>query len=203
MIANLTGRLSSKAPSQVILDVHGVGYDILIPLSTYFALPNLDDTVGLHIHTHFRDNAIQLFGFFTEPEKSAFGLLTGVSGIGGKLALNVLSTLPIADLLLALQTDNAEKLATVPGVGKKSAGRMILELKDKLETIQTVLPVSTALPVPSPSSQLETDAVSALINLGYRPQEVKQTVKACAAKYQGSLSLGDLIREALKGLAQS
>ena len=203
MIANLTGRLSSKAPSQVILDVHGVGYDILIPLSTYFALPNQDDTVSLHIHTHFRDNAIQLFGFFTESEKATFVLLTGVSGIGGKLALSVLSTLPIADLLSALQTDNAEKLATVPGVGKKSAGRMILELKDKLDSIRTALPASVALPLAASASQLETDAISALINLGYRPQEVKKTVKEYAAKHQGNISLGDLIRESLKGLAQS
>ncbi len=115
MIASLTGRLAFKAPTSLVLDVHGVGYEVFIPLSTYYGLPNLSDSISLSIHTHVREDAIQLFGFLTSQEKDAFVLLTSVSGVGPKLALSVLSALPVSDLVSAIQSGDIEKLTTVPG----------------------------------------------------------------------------------------
>ena len=132
MIALLTGRLAFKAPTHLALDVQGVGYEVFIPLSTYYNLPNLNDSISLSIHTHVREDAIQLFGFITQQEKEAFVLLMTVSGIGPKSALGILSALPVSDLVSAIQSADVEKLETVPGIGKKSAGRLVLELKDKL-----------------------------------------------------------------------
>ena len=118
MIALLTGLVAFKAPSHVTLDVHGVGYEVLVPLSTYYSLPNEHEPVTLSIHTHVRDDAIQLFGFLTAAEKEGFLLLTGISGIGPKLGLSVLSTLSVRDLYTAIQAGDIEKLGTVPGIGK-------------------------------------------------------------------------------------
>lgn len=134
MIASLTGRLAFKAPTYLILDVQGVGYEVFIPLSTYYGLPNLSDSISLSVHTHVREDAIQLFGFLTSQEKDAFVLLTSVSGVGPKLGLSVLSALPVSDLVSAIQSGDVEKLTTVPGIGNKSASRLVLELKDKVES---------------------------------------------------------------------
>jgi len=122
MIAFLTGRLAFKAPTHLTLDVQGVGYEVYIPLSTYYVLPNLDDITALNIHTHLREDAIQLFGFSSPREKEVFLLLTTVSGIGPKLALSVLSSLPVMELLSAIQAEDVDKLSTVPGIGKKISG---------------------------------------------------------------------------------
>ncbi len=135
MIASLTGRLAFKAPTHLVLDVHGVGYEVFIPLSTYYGLPNLSESTSLSVHTHVREDAIQLFGFLTSQEKDAFVLLTSVSGVGPKLALSVLSALPVSDLVSAIQSGDVEKLTTVPGIGNKSASRLVLELKDKVEKL--------------------------------------------------------------------
>src|SRR5215467_15650793 len=126
MIALLTGRLAFKAPTHLALDVQGVGYEVFIPLSTYYGLPNLNETASLSIHTHVREDAIQLFGFLTSQEKDAFVLLTSVSGIGPKLALSILSALPVSELVSAIQSEDVEKLTTVPGIGNKSASRLVL-----------------------------------------------------------------------------
>src|SRR5712664_1803402 len=135
MIASLTGRLAFKAPTYLVLDVHGVGYEVFIPLSTYYELPNLSESTSLSVHTHVREDAIQLFGFLTSQEKDAFVLLTSVSGVGPKLALSVLSALPVSNLVSAIQSGDVEKLTTVPGIGNKSASRLVLELKDKVEKL--------------------------------------------------------------------
>ena len=119
MIASLTGRLAFKAPTYLVLDVHGVGYEVFIPLSTYYGLPNLSESISLSVHTHVREDAIQLFGFLTSQEKDAFVLLTSVSGVGPKLALSVLSALPVSDLVSAIQSGDVEKLTTVPGIGQQ------------------------------------------------------------------------------------
>src|SRR5919108_2195679 len=132
MIAALTGRLASKAPAQITLDVQGVGYEVFIPLSTFYALPDPSELISLRIYTHLREDAIQLFGFLSAQEKDAFILLIGISGIGPKLALSVLSALSIPDFVSAVQAGDVEKLETVPGIGKKSAARIALELKDKI-----------------------------------------------------------------------
>lgn len=201
MIAFLTGRLAFKAPTHLTLDVQGVGYEVHIPLSTYYALPNLNDTTALNIHTHVREDAIQLFGFLSQSEKDAFLLLTSVSGIGPKLALSVLSGLSITDLVHAIQTEDVDKLATVPGIGKKSAGRMALELKDKIGKIKGASTRSAVSEIPGLDGPYE-DALSALINLGYRAQDVKEALKRATKAATGSLALKELIREGLKELAR-
>ena len=200
MIAFLTGRLAVKTPTHLTLDVQGVGYEVHIPLSTYYSLPNLNDSTALHIHTHLREDAIQLFGFLSQSEKEAFLLLTSVSGTGPKLALSVLSSLSVTDLVHAIQAADTEKLETVPGVGKKSAGRLTLELKDKVGKIQGIHPSSTT--EPAGFDALYEDALSALVHLGYRAQDAKDALKRVTKSASGSLALKELIREGLKELAR-
>lgn len=201
MIAFLTGRLAFKAPTHLTLDVQGVGYEVFIPLSTYYALPNLDEVTALNIHTHLREDAIQLFGFLSQGEKESFLLLTTVSGIGPKLALSILSSLSITDLVAAIQREDVDKLATVPGIGKKSAGRIALELKDKVGKIHSAgVPIAVA-----DKTGLDgpyEDALSALVNLGYRLQDAKDALKRVSATAVGPIMLKDLIREGLKELAR-
>jgi Holliday junction DNA helicase RuvA len=201
MIAFLTGRLAFKAPTHLTLDVQGVGYEVHIPLSTYYALPNLDEVTALNIHTHLREDAIQLFGFLSQSEKESFLLLTSVSGIGPKLALSVLSSLSVTDLVHAIQSEDVEKLATVPGIGKKSAGRIALELKDKVDKIYGVRPQATAADAFEPDGPYE-DALSALVNLGYRAQDAKEALQRVTKAATGSLALKELIRKGLKELAR-
>src|SRR5205809_4399653 len=201
MMASLTGRLASKHPGGVVIDVQGVGYDVLIPLSTYYRLPDPDQSVSLTIHTHVREDAIQLFGFLTAREKDAFLLLLTVSGIGPKLALSVISTLSVDDLSGAILNDDYAVLASVPGIGKKSAGRLALELKDKIEKLAGPMD-HRAAKAAEPSSRLMDDALSALTNLGYKAAEAKEVVKQVLASRNGETPLQDLIREALKELAK-
>lgn len=201
MIAALTGRLAHKAPSCITLDIQGVGYEVFIPLSTFYALPDLNESVSLSIHTHLREDAIQLFGFLTLSEKEAFVLLTSISGVGPRLALSVLSAMSVSDLVSAIRAGDVEKLATVPGIGKKSAGRIALELKDKVEKLRLV-PTRTPDSSASPADRLQDDALSALVNLGYRATAAKEVLKQIARSQPDLVSLKDLIREALKDLAK-
>jgi len=201
MIAFLTGRLACKTPTHLTLDVQGVGYEVLIPLSTYYALPNLDDVTALNIHTHLREDAIQLFGFLSKAEKTAFLLLTTVSGIGPKLALSILSSLSISDLVSAIQSGDVDKLSTVPGIGKKSAARIALELKDKVSKIDAP-GVPFAVRDNTEVSGPFEDALSALVNLGYRPQDAKDALKRISNSAASPVALKDLIREGLKELAR-
>ncbi len=201
MIALLTGRLAFKAPTHLALDVQGVGYEVFIPLSTFYSLPELNQTVSLSIHTHVREDAIQLFGFVTQQEKDAFILLTTVSGIGPKSALGILSALPLSDLVSAIQSGDVEKLETVPGIGKKTAGRIVLELKDKAAKLHPASMQSADVASPGQDSTFD-DALSALTNLGYRAQEAKEVLKQVRKSKSGSVSLQELIRETLKDLAR-
>jgi Holliday junction DNA helicase RuvA len=197
MIASLTGRLVRKSPSQAVIDVQGVGYELFIPLSTYCGLPDIAQVTSLHVQTWLRDDAIQLFGFLTEPEKAAFGLLTTVSGIGPKLALSVLSTFTIPNLAEAVQVGDIDRLATVPGIGKKSASRLVLELKDKVERLSSS--GGSSLPVGPSATSVYEDATSALVNLGYKPADVKQVLSKLHLE---QASLTDVIRATLKHLAK-
>ena len=201
MIASLTGQLAFKAPTHLVLDVHGVGYEVLIPLSTYYGLPNLGESTSLSVHTHVREDAIQLFGFLTPQEKDAFVLLTSVSGVGPKLGLSLLSALPVPALVLAIQSGDVEKLTTVPGIGTKSAGRLVLELKDKVEKLHIG---AASAREGSRQGQDATfdDALSALVNLGYRPQDAKEALKQVKTSNAESMVLKDMIRESLKELAR-
>jgi len=201
MIASLTGRLAFKAPTYLILDVHGVGYEVFIPLSTYYGLPNLSESILMSVHTHVREDAIQLFGFLTSQEKDAFVLLTSVSGVGPKLALSVLSALPVSNLVSAIQSGDIEKLMTVPGIGNKSASRLVLELKDKVEKLHPGLASASESPRQGEDATFD-DALSALVNLGYRPQDAKEALKQVKKSNAKSIVLKDMIRESLKELAR-
>jgi Holliday junction DNA helicase RuvA len=201
MIALLTGRLAFKAPTHLVLDVQGVGYEVFIPLSSYYGLPNLGEITSLSVHTHVREDAIQLFGFLTSQEKDAFVLLTSVSGVGPKLALSVLSALPVSDLVSAIQSENVEKLTTVPGIGNKSASRLVLELKDKVGKLHPGLLPANDSPRQGQDVTFD-DALSALVNLGYRPQDAKEALKQVKKLNPESIVLKDMIRESLKELAK-
>jgi Holliday junction DNA helicase RuvA len=193
--------LAFKAPTYLVLDVHGVGYEVFIPLSTYYGLPNLSESISLSVHTHVREDAIQLFGFLTSQEKDAFVLLTSVSGVGPKLALSVLSALPVSDLVSAIQSGDVEKLTTVPGIGNKSASRLVLELKDKVEKLHPGLASASESPRQGEDATFD-DALSALVNLGYRPQDAKVALKQVKKSNAKSIVLKDMIRESLKELAR-
>src|SRR5450432_1888801 len=144
MIAFLRGVLLEKHPNQVIVDVSGVGYDVIIPVSTFSSLPEAGREVQLRIHTHVREDILALFGFLTNSEKVLFEKLTSVTGIGPKLAITVLSGLPVADLVGAIRGGAVEALVRVPGIGKNTAERIILELKDKLDLLSAVAPSQTS-----------------------------------------------------------
>ncbi len=202
MIANLTGTLVAKDPSRLVLDVHGVGFEVWIPLSTYFDLPDVQTPLTLHVFTQQGEDSIHLFGFLTSAEKKAFTLLTKISGVGGKLALSVLSTLSIPDLAQAILTNDVEKLASVRGVGKKSAGLIALSLKDKLADLRDGAPDTHDATTPSSWDTSQHDAMSALVNLGYRHKEVKDAIDRVGRTSPSSMSLDEWIREGLKILSK-
>lgn len=165
MIAFLRGTLLEKHPNQVIVETHGVGYDVTIPVSTFSTLPETGAPVVLRVHTHVREDALALFGFATADEKQLFERLIGVSGIGPKLAITVLSGLATADLVQAIRGAQIEMLVRIPGVGKKTAERMVVELRDKLDGLLPGKAASTAS-APALLSAVEQDVMSALVNLG-------------------------------------
>lgn len=202
MIARLTGVLVTKDPARLVLDVHGIGFEVWIPLSTYFALPTLQTTLTLHIFTQQGEDATHLFGFLTSAEKQAFALLTKISGVGGKLALSVLSTLSIPDLAQAVLTNDIETLSSVRGVGKKSAGLMALALKDKIADLQGGDLDHHDPAVSASLHASKQDAISALVNLGYRPKEVKHAIDTVSRESSQPVSLDELIREGLKRLSK-
>jgi Holliday junction DNA helicase RuvA len=170
MIGRLTGRLALKAPDQVVLDVGGVGYLVHIPLSTFYELPDAENPASLWVHTHVREDALALYGFLTERERALFLMLLGVTGIGPRVALTVLSGIPPAELVEALRGQDVRRLVAVPGVGKKTAERMVLELAEKVERMAP----ETAPPLPA--AVASQDVISALVNLGYRRPEAERTV---------------------------
>ena len=193
MIGRLTGRLASKAPDHVLLEVGGVGYLVHIPLSTFYDLPEQESPASLWIHTHVREDALALFGFLTEREKTLFLLLLGVTGIGPRVALTVLSGMPPAELIEALRSKDARRLVAVPGVGKKTADRMVLELADKVANLAPETPAGESAAVAS------DDVVSALVNLGYRKSEAERAVDAIS-RIGPPKEFGEFLKEALKRL---
>jgi Holliday junction DNA helicase RuvA len=202
MIASLSGKLTSKSPQEAIINVQGVGYHVFIALSTYFALPNVDDPITLFVSTHWRNDSIQLFGFLTTEEKNTFTLLTSITGIGPKLALSALSTLNVSALCEAIEASDVDTLSSIPGIGKKSASRIILELKEKIGRILLPKAPGTSLACVETSDSLQAEATSALINLGYRTPEVRKALGQAIAKIGSSFDLEELIRTGLKELAK-
>src|SRR5713226_5734250 len=163
MIAFLRGKILEKHPNQVIVETGGVGYDVLIPISTFSSLPEAGSEVRLRIHTHVREDALALFGFLTGEEKTIFERLISVSGIGPKLAITVLSGLPTSNLIYAIRNSAVEQLVRIPGVGKKTAERIVLELKDKLEGVAAMAAAGVpSMAAASALSVIEQDVMSAL-----------------------------------------
>jgi holliday junction DNA helicase RuvA len=181
MIAHLRGILLEKHPNQVIVEAQGVGYDVTIPISTYSLLPETGAEVKLRVHTHVREDAIALFGFVTADEKLLFEKLIAVGGIGPKLAVTVLSGLAAGDLIDAIRSGEVQRLVRIPGVGKKTAERMVLELRDKLEGIGGGQPAAKAPTQSKPFSDLEHDVLSALVNLGCQRGAAEVAVRKAQA----------------------
>ena len=198
MIGFLEGKLRVKSPEYVIIDVNGVGYHVQVPLSTFYDLPDPGRTVMLNIHTHVREDALQLFGFRTVAEKDMFLLLTGVNGVGPRLAMGILSGISPDELREAIVRQDYVRLKNVPGVGKKIADRIVLELRDKIagkrsgktDAPQTSAQTGDTLP----------DAFSALLNLGYRSAEAEKALKMARQGLGENPSIEDLLRGALKAL---
>ena len=199
MIAHLRGQLFSLSPDEAVFDIGGVGYRVQIPLSTYYQIESLGETseVSLFVYTHVREDALSLFGFSTLVERQLFEKLIGVSGIGPKLGRVILSGLPPADLINALESGDAARLATTPGVGKKTAERMILELRDKVGELRANEPMSS----PLPTSTIDEDLQAALENLGYRQREIDRAL-AIVSSEAPDAELGVRLRLALRQLAK-
>jgi holliday junction DNA helicase RuvA len=196
MIGLLRGRLLEKRPNQVILDVAGVGYLVSIPLSTYAALADIHTEVTLLIHTHVREDALTLYGFLSAREKHFFELLLSASGVGPSLALKILSGMNVEELVPAIRTGDLARLTKIPGVGRKTAERIVVELKDKLATVA----VESEKPAPASPAGVEADVKSALLNLGYDERTADAAV-AEAKRSAGTASFEKLLRETLAALS--
>lgn len=173
MIAHLRGKLIAKHPNQAIVEASGVGYDVTISVPTFTDLPGVGAEVALHIHTHVREDAIALFGFLRTEEKQLFEKLLSVSGIGPKLAVTILSGMPAGDMVGAIKGNDVARLTKIPGIGKKTAERMVLELRDKLKDFGME-------PATPPASPLEEDLLSALTNLGYQRPMAERAIASLA-----------------------
>ncbi len=194
MISYLKGNLIQKTTNKVVLDIHGVGYGISIPLSTYLKLGNIDDTQELHIYTHVTDSALALYGFISEREKDLFLKLISISGIGPKIALNILSGIEASDLEDAIRRADVVRISLVPGIGKKTAMRIAMELQEKLELKEKVLATETI--------QEKEDLVSALMNLGFKRKEVERIVEDSIQNLTLEAGFENLLRDSLNRLAK-
>ena len=200
MIARLSGILIQKSANQCVVDVHGAGYRVIVPLNTFYELPEAGQTVVLQIYTHVREDAISLYGFHTEEEREIFQLMISVSGIGPKLAVNVLSGITAGEWVRAVAMEDLKRLTAIPGVGRKTAERMILELKDKAVKLGSQeAPVGIAVALRD--ERLKEDALSALVNLGYRASSAREAIERIMKEAQAPLSLDLILKKALRILA--
>jgi len=201
MIAHLTGTLLSKSPQSATVETAGVGYQVFIPLSTFYQLPDEMEKVSLHVYTHVREDMLQLFGFQTEIEKEIFLLLISVSGIGPKLSLNILSGIGLEDLLSAIVRADSERIAAVPGVGKKTSQRITLELREKASHLSEEAGVVPREEVQIENKELFDDAFSALVNLGYPSKSARRVIED-VLRNNNDMNLDALLMEALRSLAR-
>jgi Holliday junction DNA helicase RuvA len=201
VIGFLRGSVLHSAPDRVLLDVNGVGYSVAVPFSTYCEIDARagEAEVALFIRTHVREDALELYGFFTTQEKRVFEELIGVSGIGPKLAQGIMSGMPWEDLLNALGSSDLVRLTRIPGVGKKTAERMVLELRDAATKILSELERELPTPVTSPRE----DLVSALVNLGYRQADAENAASAACEEADEDASLTELLRLGLQKLSRA
>ncbi len=201
MIAHLRGTLLTKHPNQVVVETAGVGYEVNISVPTFSELPANGSEVALHIHTHVREDVIALYGFLRPPEKALFEKLMTVSGIGAKLAITILSGMAADDMAAAIRGNDLARLTKIPGIGKKTAERMVLELRDKLPAVSGI-----SAPTVSTMSAMEEDVLSALVNLGYQraaaEKALQNAVKNGAGRNENSGSFDAMFREALGNLSK-
>jgi Holliday junction DNA helicase RuvA len=192
VIARLSGRLLDKQPDRVVLDVGGVGYAVAISFQTFRELPEVDAPAVLLVHTHVREDTLALFGFASEREKKLFEMLIGVSGVGPKLALTLLSGIPAGDLVAALAKGDARRLVSIPGIGKKTAERLTLELKEKAEKL--------FVPAAGEGGAEAQDVVSALVNFGYKKSDAERAVEGLVRR-GAPATFSDFLKDALAALS--
>jgi holliday junction DNA helicase RuvA len=191
MIGSLRGKLIEKRPNLVLIDVGGVGYQVVVPLSTFTSLGALHSESTLLIYTHVREDQLALYGFFTAREKHCFEMLISASGVGPSLALKILSGMSLEELIPAIRKGDLAQLVRIPGVGRKTAERMVVELRDKLAVVD--VPQAGK---PTTRSQLESDVASALVNLGYDTRSVESAIEKAGVKAPGDFE--ELLRAALQ-----
>jgi Holliday junction DNA helicase RuvA len=195
VIAHLRGKLISKHPNQAIVECAGVGYDVTITIPTYSELGAVGSEVALFVHTHVREDALSLFGFLRAQEKQLFEKLISVSGIGPKLAITILSGMATDQMVGAIRGNDVARLTKIPGIGKKTAERMVLELRDKLEDFG-------AVPVPAAISPVEEDVLSALVNLGYQRAAAERALAVATRGAEGKGTFDTLFRDVLGALSK-
>lgn len=201
MIGQLRGQLVKRDPAQVILEVNGVGYRVFIPLSTYYALPEQGAGVLLYTATHLREDALHLYGFLTEQERSLFDLLRGVTGIGPRMANNILSGITAEELAAAIGRGDLVRLSAIPGIGRKTAERIVLELKEKIVSVYTPTAATGAAEREGGEGILQ-DVVSALLNLGYSRSAASRAAASAIGLLDGDQDFEAVIKQALRLLAE-
>jgi Holliday junction DNA helicase RuvA len=204
LIAQLSGKLIYKQPNTIIIDINGVGYEVTIPLSTFYGLGEVGSEASLKIHTHVREDLIQLFGFLTTREKELFLRLTSVSGIGPKLAITMLSGLPAAELIPAIKNNDLGRLTSIPGVGRKTAERVVVELRDKIAAMSIEeMAAAASAPGATPGADLEVrdDTVAALMQLGYQKAQAERAVDS-ALREEGDRTIQAVLKKSLKRLSR-
>ena len=200
MIAHIQGFLHFKSPEYLVIDVDGIGYQVHVPLSTFYDLPQLGSTVSLHIHTHVREDALQLYGFQSPEEKALFVRLISISGIGPRLAVNILSGISPAELVDSLIQNNLARLISVPGVGRKTAERIMVELRDKVSSLVPGHDATEPVKATADEAMIE-DALSALLNLGYKKGVAQRAMENARKRLQGEITLESLLKESLRSLS--
>jgi len=196
MIASLQGVLSYKSANYIVIDVNGIGYGVTVPLNTFYSLPEPGNEVRLVIHTHVKEDSISLYGFSEARERDIFHLIISVSGIGPRLAVNILSGIAYDELVKALSTENMGRLVSIPGIGKKMAERLVFELKDKIHTV-----IPEDVPDETVVSPVKEDALSALVNLGYKKNVATRAVDRVLQEGGEETTLETLLTESLKILS--
>ena len=207
MIAHLSGTLLSKQATSVILDVGGVGYEVMIPLSTFYELEETGSKVQLRIYTHVREDTLQLYGFKTTRERELFMRLISVSGIGPKLGITLLSGMSADEMIASIRTNNLARLTLIPGVGKKTAERLVVELRDKIASLSSAkleeeFGVEAGVPTVPTEEAVRSDALSALLNLGYQRSAAEKAITAALVD-GGDVSVESILRRSLRRLAKA
>lgn len=201
MIALISGKIAYKGISHVIVDVQGVGYRVFIPLTTFYELPEAGEPITLHIHTNVKQDAINLFGFYTIQERDLFQLMISVSGIGPKMSMNILSGISAQELLSAISGGNVGKLVKIPGVGKKMAERLVLELKEKIIKKMMLEQTPETGVLPDAGEMIMEDVLSALVNLGYKNNVAQDALNKALRSSEEQLEMDKLLKKTLKFLA--